>query len=264
MKILFELITYFIIYSFCGWIIESVFKSICQRKIINSGFLNGPFCPIYGIGAIIMYLLLQDFKGNPILIFCLGFVVLSIWEYIVGVLLEKIFKTKYWDYSSYKYNLQGRVCLTNSIFWGILGLVFINYVHPFMQTQLSRVDSKIILYADIILSIYLIVDAIISMISVLKIDQKLKNLEEINKNIKDRLEEIKLIGKNAEKSQVENIQKVIDELNHKKDRIRRRLYRRVYRLKKAFPNIKSDKITEILNLKDELRKRFKKEERKDK
>ena len=260
MEILLELLTYFIIYSFCGWLIESAYKSILQRKLINSGFLHGPFCPIYGIGAIIMYLLLQDFKGNPILVFCLGFVVLSIWEYIVGVLLEKIFKTKYWDYSNYKYNLQGRVCLLNSIFWGILGIIFIYYIHPFVQEQLNKVSDNIILLIDLIVSIYLIVDATISIITVLKIDQKLKKLDEINKNIKEKLEEIKLIGINAEKPQIESIQKIIDELNHKKDRMRRKLYRRVYRLKKAFPNVKSDTITEILNLKDEIRKRFKKEE----
>ena len=100
MQVLFELITYFIIYSFLGWLIESVYKSIFEKKIINSGFLHGPFCPIYGMGAIIMYLILQDFKGNPLVIFILGFVVLSIWEYIVGVLLEKLFKTQYWDYST--------------------------------------------------------------------------------------------------------------------------------------------------------------------
>lgn len=261
MRILLELITYFIIYSFCGWLIESIYKSILEKKIINSGFLKGPFCPIYGFGAVIMYLLLQDFKGNPILVFCLGFVVLSAWEYIVGVLLEKIFKTKYWDYSNYKYNLQGRVCLLNSVFWGILGLVFINCVHPFIQIQLSKVNTNIILYVDILLSIYIIIDTVISMVSVLKIDEKMKKLEEINNKIKERLEEIKEIGKNTEKPQIENIQKIIDELNYKNYIIKRKLYKRVYRLKKAFPNVKSDKITEILSLKDELRKRLKRDKK---
>ena len=258
MGILLELLTYFIIYSFCGWAIESVYKSIFEKKLINSGFLHGPFCPIYGTGAIIMYLLLQGFKGSPVLVFCLGFVVLSIWEYIVGVLLEKIFKTKYWDYSKYKYNLQGRVCLLNSIFWGLLGLIFIYFVHPFVQIELSKLDNNIIIIVDIIITIYLLVDAIVSIMSVLKIDQKLKNLNEINISIKDKLEEIKIIGKNAEKSQIENLQKIIDDLNYKKDKMKRKLYRRVYRLKKAFPNVKSDTITEILNLKDELKKRLKK------
>ena len=205
------------------------------------------------MGAIIMYLILQDFKGNPLLIFCLGFVVLSIWEYLVGVFLEKVFKTKYWDYSTYKYNLNGRVCLLNSIFWGLLGLVFINYIHPFMQTQLNKINS------NINISIYLITDCTISTIRVLKLNKKWKTLQDINIEIKEKLEEIKEIGKNVET--IENIQKIIDELDLKKEKIKNILYRRVDRLKTKFPGIKSDTITEILNFKEELRKRIKKEEK---
>ena len=104
-----NLITLFIVYSFLGWVIESTFKSICERKIINTGFLYGPFCPIYGIGAIIMLLFLERFKNNIILLFLAGFFVLSIWEYIVGWILEKAFKTTYWDYSDHKFNIKGRV-----------------------------------------------------------------------------------------------------------------------------------------------------------
>ena len=117
---IFELLTYFIIYSFAGWVMESIFRSICEKKFINTGFLKGPFCPIYGIGAIIIYVFLSGFKDNIFLLFLMGFIVLSIWEYIVGVLLEKVFNTKYWDYSDHKFNFQGRVCLTNSIYWGFL------------------------------------------------------------------------------------------------------------------------------------------------
>ena len=92
---LFELLTYFVIYSFAGWLIESIYKSIAERKLINTGFLKGPFCPIYGIGAIIMHVFLSRFKDNVLLLFLAGFIILSIWEYIVGLLLEKIFNTKF-------------------------------------------------------------------------------------------------------------------------------------------------------------------------
>ena len=92
---LLKILTYFIIYSFLGWIMESVFRSIYEKKLINTGFLKGPFCPIYGIGAIIMILILNSFKSNMIVLFIISMLVLTIWEYIVGYLLEKIFKTKY-------------------------------------------------------------------------------------------------------------------------------------------------------------------------
>lgn len=84
-----ELLKYFIIYSMLGWVMESVFRSICERKLINTGFLKGPFCPIYGIGAIIMIVFLKQFQSNILLLFFMSFVVLTIWEYIVGVFWKK-------------------------------------------------------------------------------------------------------------------------------------------------------------------------------
>ena len=134
----FSMLTYFIIYSILGWILESVFRSICEKKLINTGFLKGPFCPIYGIGAIIMITLLSGIKDAPVLLFLISFIVLTIWEYLVGVLLEKLFKTKYWDYSDHKFNYKGRICLTNSLAWGILGVLFTKYIHPFIENIVIR------------------------------------------------------------------------------------------------------------------------------
>ena len=105
-----NIIAYFIIYSFLGWVLESVYKTLYQKKLVNSGFLYGPFCPIYGFGAIIMYLFLDEVANKPIITFCLGFVILSIWEYVVATILEKIFNTKYWDYSNNMFNLNEEVC----------------------------------------------------------------------------------------------------------------------------------------------------------
>ena len=96
---IFEILTYFIIYSFLGWIMESIVRSVSEKKIIITGFLKGPVCPIYGIGAIIMLLFLERYQNKAILLFFIAIIVLTTWEYLVGVLLEKIFLTKYWDYS---------------------------------------------------------------------------------------------------------------------------------------------------------------------
>ena len=252
-----NILTYFILYSFLGWVLESVFKTILQKKPVNSGFLNGPFCPIYGIGAIIMFVFLKGFKDNSILLFFIAFLILSIWEYIVGFLLEKIFKTKYWDYSDRKINIHGRVCLMNSIFWGILGVVYINYINPFMVQLLSLIDTKIVLYLDIILSVGLIIDCIISIISIVEIDSALKYIDELNYEIKSKLDEIKIITKTIDKSKG-SVQSIIDELNKEKDKFVERLYKRIDRLKTAFPTMKSEKITEILNYKLEFRNKSKK------
>ena len=183
----FDILTYFIIYSFLGWIMESIFRSIAEKKLINTGFLRGPFCPIYGFGAIIMFIFLESLQNKPIILFIVSVIVLTAWEYIVGVLLEKIFKTKYWDYSEHKFNFQGRICLTNSIYWGILGIVFIKYIHPFMQNMVSKVDTKLLTYIIAILSIVFIIDMITTSIKVKNIKTTLEKVERLNKEIKEKL-----------------------------------------------------------------------------
>lgn len=144
---LFELLMYFIIYSILGWIMESVVRSVAEKKIINTGFLIGPLCPIYGFGACIMILFLSHLKNRIILLFAISVIVLSAWEYIVGVLLEKLFKTKYWDYSDHKFNIQGRVCLTNSICWGVIRSIICTFYPPLYTVTNSDGRYKIaILY----------------------------------------------------------------------------------------------------------------------
>ena len=180
---LIELTNYFIIYSFLGWVMESIVRSICERKIINTGFLRGPFCPIYGIGATIMFLFLEGFENRPILLFFIAIIILTAWEYFVGVFLEKAFHTKYWDYSDHRFNFQGRICLTNSICWGILGVLFVKYIHPFIQAIITKVDTNLVNYVMAILFTIFIADTIVSVIHVKNIKATLENIENINKEI---------------------------------------------------------------------------------
>lgn len=105
-----NVILYFIIYSFLGWCLESVYKTIIFKKPTNSGFLYGPFCPMYGIGAVIM-LYASKLSNNIFITFIMATLIFTAWEYIVAVILEKLFKTKYWDYSNLRFNFQGRICL---------------------------------------------------------------------------------------------------------------------------------------------------------
>ena len=109
------MLTYIMIYSFGGWLLESISKTFWEKQWVNSGFLNGPICPIYGLGAVLMITVLTPLKENILLLFLAAFALLSVWEYLVGIFLEKVFKTKYWDYSHLKFNFQGRICLKNSL-----------------------------------------------------------------------------------------------------------------------------------------------------
>ena len=245
-----DILIYFITYSFLGWVMESIFRSVCEKKLINTGFLKGPFCPIYGIGAIIMILFLKNFSNNLILLFFISIIVFTIWEYIVGILLEKLFHTKYWDYSNNKFNFQGRICLMNSIFWGILGVVFIQYIHPFIENIIEKLDIRLLTYIYSIIGIAILVDMITSIIKVKNIKATLEKIEELNKEIKEKLREIT----DGRKTDIlENIQNLVEQLKYKRNKMMLHLYKNVYRLKKAFPAINTKEITEILNKKIELK-----------
>ncbi|MDR0286797.1 MAG: putative ABC transporter permease, partial [Clostridiales bacterium] len=108
------LVLYFAIYSILGWIIESAYCSIFAHKPINRGFLSGPWCPVYGFGALLILLFTGPFKQNPFLVFAISLLSTSILEYFTGWLLETLFKTRWWDYSKHKFNIKGRVCLQNT------------------------------------------------------------------------------------------------------------------------------------------------------
>ena len=243
---------------------ESIFRSIIEKKIINTGFLKGPMCPIYGIGAFIMATALKSLENNIILLFIVSMFVLTLWEYIVGVLLEKIFHTKYWDYSDHKVNFQGRICLSNSLYWGVLGVAFVKYIHPFIQEIIGRVDLELLYFIVAIAGIVFLVDVITSIVKVKNIKSALERVEELNNEIIEKLKEItKEKEKATEKLDItENMQKIIEELNERRNKIIFRLYKNVYRLKNAFPAIDTKEIREVLNKKIEFKKIIKNKENK--
>lgn len=147
------------VYSFYGWLIESVYRSVTQRRPINAGFLFGPFVPIYGFGAIFIIVLEQAFNQWNILLklFMYG-LVLSAIEYIVAVLIETIFTLKLWDYSKNRFNIQGRVCLLFSGFWAILALVFVYVIHPYTSGLVFSFDDGYVRAASAVLLVYIGID----------------------------------------------------------------------------------------------------------
>ena len=238
---------------------ESIFRSIMEKKIINTGFLKGPICPIYGIGAIIMFTFLQSLENNIVLLFLVSIIILTLWEYIVGVMLEKMFHTRYWDYSDHKFNIQGRICLSNSIYWGVLGVVFVKYIHPNIQNLVQKVDIKLLYFIVTILMVAFIVDMITSIVKIKNIKSTLEKIEELNKEIREKIKEIKILPKEIQEKEkliaAEKLQKLVEDLKKRRNRTIKHLYKNVYRLKKAFPAIDTKEIREILNKKVEIIKR---------
>ena len=256
MEKILPIVAYFVIYSFIGWILESIYKSILQKRIVNSGFLHGPFCPIYGYGAMIMYLSLRNLTNNLVILFSYGVVVLSLFEYIVGLFLEIFFKTKYWDYSQKRFNINGRVCLQNSIYWGILGVVFMIGIHPIIEKLYYSVPFQYTIIGVTIVVIGILIDTINTIIGLIKINIKLKNWDEITEVIKNKissisenrltnlkkLKDIKLLNINTLTNE-----KIIAELKERQQHYIELLEKRIARLRKAFPSMNSERLTKFFN-----------------
>ncbi len=133
----YHIINWFFIYSFLGWVWETGYVSVKQGKFINRGFINGPFCTIYGFGALAVYLILKPVSGNLIFLFLGGIVVATLLEYVTAVLMESIFHTSWWDYSDKKFNFQGRICLGASLGWGFFSIILFRVFHPVVEKIVS-------------------------------------------------------------------------------------------------------------------------------
>lgn len=171
-----DLFLYFILYSFLGWCCESIYCSVIQRKWVNRGFLNGPLCPVYGFGALLVLFLLRDVRHSFLALFLSGMVVTSVLEYITSVLLEKLFHMHWWDYSHMRFNLNGRVCLLNSCEFGLLSVVVVMFIHPAVVRMTGRIPEtgRVILAA--LLLLLLAADTIITVRGLLVMKGKLDDL----------------------------------------------------------------------------------------
>lgn len=251
------LVFYFIIYSIGGWIVESIYRSICDKKIINSGFMYGPYCPIYGFGTLIMILLLKDLRGSITLLFIVSFVVLSFWEYIVAIYLEKVYHAKYWDYSKSRINIKGRICLLNSVYWGILGIVFTLIIHPFTVKHAVEIPVNIVFYFDIIVGTIMIIDFIISSIKTRTISTKLAKVKELSEKIKSK---ISISKQNNKNKKLEESETSIENLQLQHNKLKIALYKQLSRMKKVFPTMQFDSANKFLNEKidiNELKQKIK-------
>lgn len=178
----------FIIYSFLGWIMEVIDCSIIEKKLVNRGFLIGPVCPIYGCGAVIITLMLSNYKDDWIIVFCMAVILCGILEYFTSWAMEKMFNTRWWDYSHNKFNINGRICLETMIPFGLLGLAIIYVLNPFFYNLLNSIPQNITNALSIILLIIFIIDITLSFKVISKVTKTVKNISIDNK--KDNTSEI--------------------------------------------------------------------------
>lgn len=176
----YNIVSYFVIYAFFGWCLEVVYQAVEHGKFINRGFLNGPYCPIYGFGVILVCYILDPIKENIVILYFGAVLLTTALELLTGFLLEKIFNQKWWDYSRERFNLKGYICLKFSLLWGVACLVAVRLIHPLVEGFVGKLQNK---FGVVILSVIMIgfvSDMIITVSAIIHIQQKLRLLDEIS------------------------------------------------------------------------------------
>ncbi len=172
----YDLLMMFYLFAFAGWIYECIFVFLRDRKPINRGFLIGPILPLYGFGAVAVYLFLRPFCKIPTLLYLMGMVVATVLEYVTGWVLERCFHTKWWDYSEEPYNFRGRVALIPSLFWGVLSLVMFDFLLPMARAVIESIPRQA---GEIILGVALAATAADLCYTVITIINLRKQLERL-------------------------------------------------------------------------------------
>ena len=174
----------FFFYCLCGWVWESCYVSARQRRWVNRGFLQGPLLPIYGSGAIIILFATLPVAGSLPLIWLFGMIAATALEYVVGAAMEKIFKVRYWDYSSQKFNLNGHICLTSSIAWGFFSILLVRCIHPPIGRLLADVPAWLVDPLALVLTAAFTVDVVRSVQAALDLRETLTRLTEENEDLR--------------------------------------------------------------------------------
>ena len=169
---------YFMIYSVLGWCMETIYCSILERRFVPRGFLYGPLCPIYGVGVLMMICWFKPFMGNPVLFYLVATVCMSAWEYFVGWFLETTTHIKYWDYSMYKFNLKGRICLWVCLTWGVLSYLVLFFLHPRVEGLYLQIPYALLIFLDGILLGVLATDTAATIYQLVRTSQLLSRLQQ--------------------------------------------------------------------------------------
>lgn len=210
---------FFYIYCFLGWCFESAYVSICKHRLVNRGFMHGPLLPLYGSGAIVVLFAALPFRDMPVMVFLTGMIAATILEYIVGVVMEKLFKVRYWDYSNQKFNIQGHICLSSSIAWGFLSLAMIYGMHkPFEKLVLS-LPSIFVSIAALVISMAAAADFTASLKTALDIRDLIIQAERMRVELGHMKRRIEIIDTFNRALLEEKSEQLLDHLEEKSEQL---------------------------------------------
>lgn len=251
----------FLSYSFLGWLMEVIGKLIQLKRFVNRGFLIGPYCPIYGSGAILITFLLKKYTNDPFTLFIMAILLCGTLEYLTSYLMEKLYNARWWDYSQRKFNINGRVCLNTIIPFGLLGMFIIYVSNPFLFELIDRLSEWWLNILSSTLLVIYIADYIVSakIIAYVRktskeIGKDLDNTEEITKKVKEIL-----TGKSILHRRLINayprIQIIRVKIKEKKDKIKKQMEEQKVFIKENLRKQKDGIKEKIDNIKDDKKEK---------
>lgn len=210
---------FFYFYCFFGWCFESAYVSIKSKRLVNRGFMRGPFLPLYGSGAIMMLLVSRPFQDNLVMVYLAGFVGATVLEYVTGVVMEALFKVRYWDYSNQPFNFQGHICLGSSLAWGFLTIFMTECLHKPVERFMLGVPSAVLTPVTLALTALICADFALSFKAALDLRDVLVRMEKAKEelvHIQKRLDVIIAVTNedlnNRREAFTENIETRVEDL----------------------------------------------------
>lgn len=282
---IYSLLLYFFIYSFLGWCTEVAYATVKERRFVNRGFLNGPWCPIYGVGVSAVVTLLDGFRDSLLLLYLSSLVLVTLIEGMTGFIMDKIFHHKWWDYTGLPLNIGGYVCLPFSIAWGAACVVIVKGIHPLIERLVGFLPEAAGAALLCVLTVCLAADVAVTTAGILKLNRRLDMLERIgaelheisdrmganiHENVMDAMEKAEALEDvaQARKEQLdalsgearERLDLLSGETRERYDMLRQRYaeltgatLQASRRLVRAFPRMESRRHKELL---DELKRRL--------
>lgn len=189
---------FFYFYCFFGWCFESTYVSIKSKKLVNRGFMRGPFLPLYGSGGIMMLVVSAPFQSNIVLTYLAGCVGATILEYVTGVVMESLFKVRYWDYSKKKFNFQGHICLSSTLAWGGLTILMTHFAHRLVEGVVFAIPSQVLSIMTVFLTIAISFDFALSFKAAMELKDMLITMDRMREELSHVKDELAKYQKRAD------------------------------------------------------------------
>ena len=242
---------FFFVYCFFGWCIESAIVSIQKRRFVNRGFLRIPMLPLYGFGAVLILFLTIPVKDKIQLVYIVGMIGATILEYLTGWAMEGLFKMKYWDYSNQRFQLHGRICLSSSLFWGVLSVALTEYIHPPIEHWILGLSHTAITVTVSITACVMLIDTVVSARAALDLAKVLEHLaaakDEIE-HIHTQIEDLKNAAQQQLGDLKENAQQQLEDIKEAKDTVQAQLKEHTEQLKERLSELTEQRESEMSHL----------------